>query len=124
MYTLGIRDHLEVLSAASPAPHFGITWAVCVEVSREELGPGGVVVDASLLRRALRGVLEEIDHLHLDSHPAFHGRRATPELVARHVHREVGRRLPVNLAVTLKVSLEESSAAWARYEAPLQASGG
>jgi 6-pyruvoyl-tetrahydropterin synthase len=121
MYTLGIRDHLEVLSAASPAPHFGITWAVCVEVAREELGPGDVVVDVSVLRRALRGVLEEIDHLHLDSHPAFQGRRATPELVARYVHREVGKRLPVNLGATLTVSLEESPAAWASYAAPLRA---
>lgn len=119
MYTVGLRDHIEVTGGASPAPHFGVTWAVCVEVAREELGAGGLVVDPLALQRALRGVLEEVDHVNLDQHPAFEG-RATPELLARHVHHEVGRRLPIPGGAMLTVTLEQSPAAWVRYAAPLR----
>jgi 6-pyruvoyl-tetrahydropterin synthase len=120
MYTVGMRDHIEVVGGASPTPSFGVMWAVCVEVAREELTPGDVVVEPALLRRTLRGVLEEIEPMDLDDHPAFEGRRATPEILARHVHHEVGRRLPVTRGVMLTVTLEESPAAWVRYAAPLR----
>ena len=127
MYTVGVRDHLRVAHSlrgeafgAQQQLH-GATFTVSAELSREELTDAGVVVDASTLRRELRTVLDGLDYRNLDEHPAFQGRRSTPELIARHVHRELGRRLPITAAASLTLTLEEPPATWARYTAPLRA---
>jgi 6-pyruvoyl-tetrahydropterin synthase len=126
MYTVGVRDHIMVAHSLEgemfgPAQRLhGATYTVSVEVEREELNPHGVVIDIALLRERLRDVLREIDYCNLDEHPAFDGKPSTTELIARHVHRELGRRLPVIPGTTLTVTLEESPVAWARYRAPVR----
>jgi 6-pyruvoyl-tetrahydropterin synthase len=127
MYTVGVRDHIKVahslLGEASSLVQrlHGATYNVSAEVSREELHDSGVVFDIAVLRRELRAVLDELDYQNLDDHPAFQGKRSTTELIARHVHRELGRRLPVNTGATLTITLDESPVTWARYVAPLRA---
>lgn len=127
MYTVGVRDHIRVTHSsggeafgAAPRLH-GAAFTVSVDLAREEITDAGVVIEVATLRRELRGVLDDLDDRNLDDHPAFRGRRATPELIARHVHRELGRRLPINAAASLSITLEESPSAWARYAAPLRA---
>jgi 6-pyruvoyl tetrahydropterin synthase/QueD family protein len=131
MYTVGIRDHIQVAHSlhgevfGSAQRLHGATYTVAVELEREELTDNGIVIDPSLFKHELRAVLDDLDRKNLDEHEAFKGKRSTTELVARHVHRELGRRLPIALSATLTVTLEESPAAWARYRAPLpQNSGG
>jgi 6-pyruvoyl-tetrahydropterin synthase len=127
MYTVGVRDHIMVAHSLpgevfGPAQRLhGATYTVGAEVSREELHDTGIVVDVALLRRELRAVLDEIDYQNLDVHRAFQSKRSTPELIARHVHRELGKRLPTNTGATLTVTLDESPMTWARYSAPLRA---
>jgi 6-pyruvoyl-tetrahydropterin synthase len=125
MYTVGVRDHIMVAHSLQgevfgPAQRLhGATYTVGAELSREELNDAGIVVDIAQLRHELRAVLDELDYKNLDDHPAFQGKRSTTELIARHIHRELGKRLPQNITATLTITLDESPVAWARYTAPL-----
>lgn len=126
MYTVGVRDHIMVAHSLQgeqfgPAQRLhGATYTVGVEVDREELSSAGVVIDTSVLRDAVRSVLSELDYHNLDEHPAFEGKRSTPELIARYIHRELGRKLPVSAGTTLTITLDESPAVWVRYRAPVR----
>ncbi|MGK3959284.1 6-carboxytetrahydropterin synthase [Sorangium sp. So ce321] len=126
MYTVGVRDHIMVAHSLKgeqfgPAQRLhGATYTVTAEVDREELSPLGQVIETSALRESLRGVLAEIDYRNLDEHPAFEGKRSTPELIARHIHRELGRKLPVNAGTALTITLHESPLVWVRYRAPIR----
>jgi 6-pyruvoyltetrahydropterin/6-carboxytetrahydropterin synthase len=125
MYTVGVRDFIMIAHSLpgevfGPAQQLhGATYTVSAELSREELNDSGIIVDIGVLRRELRAVLAELDYRNLDQHPAFQAKRSTTELIARHVHRELGRRLPISTGATLLITLDESPVAWARYEAPL-----
>src|SRR5689334_96465 len=117
MYTVGVRDHFMVAHSLKgdvfgPAQGLhGATYTAIVEVEREELSEHQIVIDIGLLRERLRAVLDDLDYKNLDQHPAFEGRPSTTELIARHVHRELGRRLPPGGGM-LTVTLEESPVAF------------
>ena len=100
----------------------GATYTVGVEIDRQEVSELGIVVDIGLLREELRAVLADLDYRNLDEHPAFDGKGSTTELVARHIHRELGKRVVVPGGGMLTVTLEESPVAWARYRGPLRSS--
>jgi len=125
MYTVGVRDHIMVAHSLpgevfGPAQRLhGATYTVSAEVEREELADAGIVIDIGYLRGELRRVLGELDYSNLDEHPAFQGKRSTTEMIARHIHRELGARLPVTSGVMLTITLDESPVAWARYRAPV-----
>jgi 6-pyruvoyl-tetrahydropterin synthase len=127
MYTVGVRDHILVAHSLhgeifGPAQRLhGATYTVGVELEREELTDDGIVIDIAVLRQHLRGVLDDLDYKNLDEHPAFQGKPSSTELIARHIHRELGRRLPLTSGGSLTVTLDESPVAWARYRAPLRA---
>lgn len=126
MYTVGVRDHFMVAHSLGgevfgPAQRLhGATYAAIVELEREELDENEIVIDIGLLRDKLRAVLSELDYRNLDEHPAFRGKASTTEAIARHVHRELGRRLRLTAGATLTVTLEESPVAFARYRAPVR----
>jgi 6-pyruvoyltetrahydropterin/6-carboxytetrahydropterin synthase len=126
MYSVGVRDHILVAHSIEgeifgPAQRLhGATYTVSVEVERDELDDHGVVCDIGRLRKELRAVLDELDYRNLDEHPAFAGKRSTTELIARHIHRELGGRVPVRAGAMLTVTLDESPSAWARYRAPVR----
>jgi 6-pyruvoyltetrahydropterin/6-carboxytetrahydropterin synthase len=126
MYTVGVRDHIMVAHSLrgdvfGPAQRLhGATYVVSVEVEREELDDNDIAVDIGFLRTKLREVLSELDYQNLDAHPRFEEQRSTTELIARFIHRELGRRLPVGAGTTLTVTLDESPVAWARYRAPVR----
>jgi 6-pyruvoyl-tetrahydropterin synthase len=127
MYTVAVRDHIMVAhslpgEAFGPAQRLhGATYTVTAELSREELNELGIIIDIGDFQRLLHSVLADLNYRNLDDHPAFQGKRSTTELIARHIHREMGRRLPVNISATLSVTLDESPVAWARYASPLRA---
>src|SRR5262249_10518640 len=126
MYTVGVRDHILVAHSLpgevfGPAQRLhGATYTVSVEVEREELSSDDIVLDIGVLREELRQVLSTIEYQNLDEHRAFRDKRSTTELIARYIHRELGRRLPMSLGGTLTVTLDESPVAWARYRAPVR----
>lgn len=124
MYSVGIRDHIMVAHSLrgevfGPAQGLhGATYSVSAELEHEELDAHGIVIDIGLFRDKLREVLRDLDYRNLDEHPAFQDRPSTSEIIARHIHRELGRRLPVLSGTLLVISLEESPVAWVRYRAP------
>jgi 6-pyruvoyltetrahydropterin/6-carboxytetrahydropterin synthase len=125
MYSVGVKDHIMIAhslkgEAFGPAQRLhGATYAVSVEIETSEVSELGIVVDIGILQGELRAVLAELDYRNLDEHPAFATTRSTTELVARHIHRELASRLPIERGV-LSVTLDESPVAWARYRAPIE----
>jgi 6-pyruvoyltetrahydropterin/6-carboxytetrahydropterin synthase len=132
MYSVGIRDHIMIAHSLKgevfgPAQGLhGATYTVSAEVEREELDEHGIVIDIGVFRDTLREVLRDLDYRNLDEHPAFEHRRSTSEIIARHIHRELVRRLSVAFGTMLVVTLDESPAAWVRYRGPMgsHAAGG
>src|SRR5262245_43060090 len=128
MYTVGVRDHMMVAHSLKgdvfgrAQQLHGATYVVSVEIEREELDEHGIAIDIGFARAKLREVLDDLDYRNLDNHPDFADKPSTTELIARHIHRELGRKLPVAAGTTLIVTLEESPAAWARYRAPVRSS--
>lgn len=126
MYTVGVRDHIMVAHSLKgdvfgPAQRMhGATYVVSAEVEQEELDPNGIVCDIGMLRGRLREILDDLDYKNLDEHPGFDPGRSTTELIARYVHRELGRRLPLRAGTMLTIVLDESPAAWVRYRAPIR----
>jgi 6-pyruvoyl-tetrahydropterin synthase len=125
MYSIGVRDHIMVAHSLAqesldPTPRLhGATYTVAVELECEELDPQEHVIDPSLLRDTLREVLAELDHQNLDEHPAFAESAVTVEIIARHLHRELVRRLEWRAGL-LTITLEQSPTAFARYRASLR----
>jgi 6-pyruvoyltetrahydropterin/6-carboxytetrahydropterin synthase len=126
MYSVGVRDHIMVAHSRKGEVFgplqglHGATYVVSVEIEVEELDSHGIVADVGLLKEQLRGVLDGLDGKNLDAHQAFEGKIATAEMIARHIHRELGRRLPVRAGTNLLVTLEGSPTTWARYRAPVR----
>ena len=126
MFTVGVKDHFMIAhslkgEAFGPAQRLhGATYTVSIEIERQELSDLGIVVDIGSLRDELRGVLADLDYRNLDEHPAFTGKRSTTELLARHIHRELGKRLPIAGGAVLTVTLDESPVAWARYRGAIR----
>jgi 6-pyruvoyltetrahydropterin/6-carboxytetrahydropterin synthase len=125
MYTVGVRDHLKIAHSLR-GPVFGraqrlhgATLTVEVELEREELDEAGVVLEIGFIQARLREVLDQIDHQNLDEHAGFQGRPSTAEHIARWIHRELGRRLPVPGGGVMKVTLREEGSGWGSYNAPL-----
>jgi 6-pyruvoyltetrahydropterin/6-carboxytetrahydropterin synthase len=127
MYTVGVRDHIMVAHSLhgdvfGPAQRVhGATYVVSAEVEQEELDTHGIVCDIGLLRSRLRAVLDDLDYRNLDDHAGFEPGRSTTELIARYVHRELGRKLPLRPGTMLTVVLDESPVAWVKYRAPIRA---
>jgi 6-pyruvoyltetrahydropterin/6-carboxytetrahydropterin synthase len=126
MYTVGVRDHIMVAHRLDgeffgPGQRMhGATYVVSAELEQEELDPHGVVVDIGMFRERLREVLADIDYRNLDEHPSFEPGRSTTEIIARYVHRELGRKLPFRQGSVLTIKLDESPAAWVKYRAPIR----
>jgi 6-pyruvoyl-tetrahydropterin synthase len=126
MYTIGVRDHFQVAhrldgECFGPAQRMhGATYVVSVEVEHEELDEHGIVCDPNMLRGQLRQVLSELDYRNLDDHPAFEPGKSTSEHIARFIHRELGRTLPMRAGTVVTICLEQSPVAWTKYRAAIR----
>jgi 6-pyruvoyl-tetrahydropterin synthase len=122
MYTVGVRDQMKLthslLGETFRPAHLthATNYSVSLEIARDELGDDGLVFDVVVLRRELRGVLDEFENRGLDE---LQGNPRAAEAIARQLHRELGRRLPSMRGASLAVTLEQSTIAWARYAAAL-----
>jgi 6-pyruvoyl-tetrahydropterin synthase len=104
----------------------GATYVVDVEFARAALDTDGLVVDIGRASAALRGVLDALNYRNLDEVPEFTGRNTTTEFLARVVFDRMRAAIRAgSLGETarglarMKVTLHESHAAWAAYEADL-----
>jgi 6-pyruvoyltetrahydropterin/6-carboxytetrahydropterin synthase len=132
MYAVSVRDHFMIAHSFTGATFgpaqalHGATYVVDVEFRREALDPDNVVVDIGKAMEAVKAVLGELNFRNLDDVAEFKGINTTTEFLARIVYDRVRARVmagdfgPHALGLSsLKVTLHESHAAWASYEAAL-----
>lgn len=100
----------------------GHNWKVEIRVWADELDETGMAMDFHDLRKATRQVLEELDHTHLNDHPAFQQEAPTAENLARHIFESLAGLLPpprVRLGCVRVWESETTAAAYARGALPL-----
>jgi 6-pyruvoyl-tetrahydropterin synthase len=132
MYSVSVRDHFMIAHSFrgvvfGPAQRLhGATYVVDVEFARAALDTDGLVVDIGRASAALRAVLDALNYRNLDEVPEFTGRNTTTEFLARVVFDRMRAAIRAgSLGETarglarMKVTLHESHAAWAAYEADL-----
>ncbi len=136
MYSVEVRDHV-MIAHSIPGEVFGpaqklhgATYVIDVCFMRPELDEHDIVVDIGLATETVKKILSSINFSNLDEHPDFKGRRSTTEAVARWVFEHVeeaikaGRLGASATGLTrLKITLHESHAARAGYEADLNFRG-
>lgn len=133
MYSLAVSDHVMIAHSFvgdifGPAQRLhGATYAVEIEVRRQELDADGLVCDIGKALETLKAVLGEFNYHNLDELPGFKGRNTTTEFLAGEVFRRMKTRIAAGALgsgtagalATLRVTLRELPVAWAAFEGPL-----
>ncbi|MBA5775914.1 6-carboxytetrahydropterin synthase [Stappia sp. F7233] len=132
MHAVEVRDHIMIahsfkgeLFGPAQALH-GATFVVDAAFFARDLDENGVVIDIGRAHEALKEILAPLNYRNLDDVPEFAGRNTTTEFLSRHIFdrlAEVARagglgRKGGELS-TIRVTLHESHAARAWYEAPI-----
>ena len=99
MYELIVKDefsaaHSLPASGGKCAALHGHNWKVEVRVWADKLDATGMAMDFHDLRRVTGRILEELDHTHLNDHPAFQRDAPTAENLARHIYEGLADLLP------------------------------
>ena len=71
----------------------GHNYRVRVWASGSELGEGGMLLDFSILKKALKSVLEVLDHSHLNELPHFSHGNPSAELIAEYIYLQLKEQL-------------------------------
>lgn len=79
----------------------GHNWRVTVSAAGGLLDKTGMVLDFHLLKNALKGVLENLDHTHLNKHAYFRKVNPTSEQIARYIYERMKKKVPVLSSVTV-----------------------
>jgi len=134
MYSLTVSDHIMIAHSFTgeifgPAQKLhGATYAVEVEVRREQLDEHGLVCDIGLALQVLREVLTDLNYRNLDELRELRGRNTTTEFMAGEIFRRMQARIAtgalgpgtVGSLRSMRVVLRESPLAYASYEGALQ----
>ena len=132
MYSICVRDHFMIAHSFKgdvfgPARNLhGATYVVDVEFRRAALDEDGIVVDIGKASETLHAVLAELNYRNLDDEPVFAGRNTTTEFLAAVIFERIAARIiggdlgaGARGLASMRVTLHESHAAWAAYEAEL-----
>jgi 6-pyruvoyltetrahydropterin/6-carboxytetrahydropterin synthase len=132
MFSVGVSDHIMIAHSFKseffgPAQRMhGATYTIELEVRSNTLTEHHVVMDIGALRSTVRHILDSIDYMNLDEHPAFRGSPSTTERVAEYIAVQfadaiskapVTAKPPANSSV--RVLVRESPVAWATFERKL-----
>jgi 6-pyruvoyltetrahydropterin/6-carboxytetrahydropterin synthase len=133
MFTVCVRDHFMIAHSFrgdvfGPAQRLhGATYVVDVEFSRPALDADGIVVDIGRATETLREVLAALHYRNLDEMPEFADENTTTEFLAKTVFDRIHAAIRAGTLgqtahglARMKVTLHESHAAWAAYEADLR----
>ena len=133
MYSVSVRDHFmiahsfrgEVFGHAQRL--HGATYVVDVEFRRPALDADGLVVDIGRASGTLREVVAALNYRNLDDVPEFAEKNTTTEFLAKVVFDRMQAAIHAGKLgetahglETMKVTLHESHAAFAAYEADLR----
>lgn len=94
----------------------GHRYVVEVALQATELDDSGIAFDFIDLKKALRGIADELDHENLNELPQFQDVETSAENQAKYFFEELRRRLPVPMANGLLYArIWESPTQWAQY---------
>ena len=133
MYSLAVSDHFMIAHSFvgeifGPAQQLhGATYAVEIELRRQQLDGNGLVCDIGLASALLKRVLVGLNYRNLDELDEFRGRNTTTEFLAGDIFRRVKAQIAqgalgpgtAGSLAALRVTLRESPVAWAAFEGPL-----
>jgi 6-pyruvoyltetrahydropterin/6-carboxytetrahydropterin synthase len=96
----------------------GHNYRVRLVVSGTELDKIGLLQDFTVLKRVLRGIVDKLDHKHLNELPPFDKINPSAENLARFIHDETARQLAGQLgdASLASVTVWETETAAATYK--------
>jgi 6-pyruvoyltetrahydropterin/6-carboxytetrahydropterin synthase len=96
----------------------GHNYRVRLVVSGRELDKIGLLEDFTVLKRVLRGVVDKLDHKHLNELPPFDQINPSAENLARFIHEETLKQLAGQLgeASLSSVTVWETETAAATYK--------
>lgn len=132
MFAVEVRDHI-MIAHSLPRPVFGpaqgmhgATFVVDAAFFTRDLDEDGLAVDIGAATTVLADVLKPLNYQNLDDLAVFKGKVTTTEVIARYIFDQLAeavaaKRLgPGSHRITrLKITLHESHAARAWYEADL-----
>lgn len=124
MFEIGITDEFEAAHSLSgdfgPATQLhGHTYKIEVRLEGRDLDVSGTLYDIGLLRSALRAVLDEMHYRNLNDLPALSAINTTAEAVARHIFNQLAPTVTKAPLTAMKVTVWESSSAFASYRESL-----
>jgi len=93
----------------------GHNWIIEVFVQCRKLNEIGIGIDFRDVKEATKGVLSSMDHRDLNDLPAFAVDNPTSENIARHVYRELAKRINGEHVRVSKVKVSETPGAGALY---------
>jgi len=133
MYSLAVSSHVMIAHSFAgevfgPAQRLhGATYAVEVELRRQELDSDGLVCDIGRALATLTAVLDELAYRNLDELAEFEDRNTTTEFLAGEVFRRLAARIAAGALgpgtagalASMRVRLRESPVASAAFEGAL-----
>lgn len=93
----------------------GHNWLVEVHVKCKELDKIGIGIDFKDVKKAVKEVLQGLDHFNLNDLPAFKEVNPTSENIAKFVYQELGKKLNSNSVQVSRVKVSETPGAGATY---------
>lgn len=93
----------------------GHNWKVAVTAEGETLTEGGLLVDFKELKRALKTVLERLDHEDLNAVAPFDRIEPSAEHIARHICQEVAALIDTDRVRVCEVAVWETPTSMAVY---------
>lgn len=120
MYTINVRSNYD-------SAHFlrnyhgkcermhGHRYVVEAALGFDDLGEGGMAIDFSIVKDALRSITEELDHQNLNELPPFKDLESSAENQARYIFDQMRVRLGGSGENLLYVRVWETPNQWAEY---------
>jgi 6-pyruvoyltetrahydropterin/6-carboxytetrahydropterin synthase len=94
----------------------GHRYVVQAALATEELDEAGLAFDFVDVKKALRGLADELDHYNLNDLPPFRELEPSAENQAKYIFQELRARLPARMAeALLYVRVWETPTQWAQY---------
>lgn len=94
----------------------GHDWRVVACLRADRLDDDGLVCDFHSVKHELEGIVARFHNRNLNETPPFDRVNPTAELVAKHIHDELSRGLPADVAMGF-VKISESPGCYAVYRA-------
>ncbi len=90
----------------------GHNWKVEAVLRGDKLDKVGMLVDFRVLKKALKDIMDDLDHRYLNDHPAFKTVNPTSENLAAYIYRELENTFP---SMVDSVTVWENDDASAEY---------